>query len=628
MKLYKSLAPSLRAVTFSVATLFALTSAKASADSYFYLCQSTNSRAAKPVINPNTRVQGIIASSTTSCPKGNRLIKLADGTILKIPTDAAIKTIASDTASQKVAALSGVAGPIGPQGLKGDVGPAGATGAVGPVGPKGDTGPQGPAGAKGSTGPQGIPGPAATPGAKGDKGEAGINGRSVLSGAVDPSAANGSDGDFYINTTTRALFGPKFGGVWGASVSIVGPQGSVGPQGIQGVPGIAGATGPKGDKGDKGDTGPQGSVGPAGSTGPQGIAGLTGAKGDTGAQGPKGDTGPAGGISTTTLACTDPVTVNGSTTGWAGCGPAGKSVELFCLTKGLPGRPATWSKTNIVSNTPIDEYDTISDRIRCSNVLVGSTVVACARCEGDVLPAIVEPSVFSYVIPGKYNWQVPKNAKSIMVEVVGAGGGGGSSDSGHGDGAGGGGGGYSSKFISNPTAGTMYSLIIGEGGIGGVGGGYGADGGFSQFSGPGLSQNGLKAYGGAGGATSDGGIRAGGKGGVPDQAGDTNIKGHDGEAFANVFPQGDGGVSGYVLSDLGTRCASYANKARCLEGFQDNNPGDNQHLSGADYIGHPLTQGDSNGSDGYAPGNGGSPSRGGRLSGKGGAGGVIITVGY
>jgi hypothetical protein len=43
----------------------------------------------------------------------------------------------------------------------------------------------------------------------------------VLSGSSDPSDLNdGEDGDFYINTTTRVMFGPKASGEWPAGVPI------------------------------------------------------------------------------------------------------------------------------------------------------------------------------------------------------------------------------------------------------------------------------------------------------------------------------------------------------------------------------------------------------------------------
>tara|TARA_R110000868_G_scaffold5681_6_gene33623 strand:- start:19048 stop:19782 length:735 start_codon:yes stop_codon:yes gene_type:complete len=53
----------------------------------------------------------------------------------------------------------------------------------------------------------------------------------VLNGIADPTVNDGRDGDFYINTTTWEIFGPKAAGVWPVGVSLIGPQG---PQGIQG----------------------------------------------------------------------------------------------------------------------------------------------------------------------------------------------------------------------------------------------------------------------------------------------------------------------------------------------------------------------------------------------------------
>ena len=101
---------------------------------------------------------------------------------------------------------------VGPQGPKGDPGPAGPQGIQGEPGPAGDTGPQGPAG------PQGL---------KGDRGEAGG----------------------------------------------IGPQGEQGPAGPAGP---QGETGPQGPKGDTGDTGPQGERGETGPAGPQGLQGPAG----------------------------------------------------------------------------------------------------------------------------------------------------------------------------------------------------------------------------------------------------------------------------------------------------------------------------------------------------------------
>jgi len=74
-------------------------------------------------------------------------------------------------------------------------------------------GPQGPAGA---TGPQGPAGPAGADGADG------ADGATVLNGSIDPTT-EGVDGDFYINTSNNTIFGPKTGGSWGSSTSLVGP---------------------------------------------------------------------------------------------------------------------------------------------------------------------------------------------------------------------------------------------------------------------------------------------------------------------------------------------------------------------------------------------------------------------
>ena len=87
-------------------------------------------------------------------------------------------------------------------------------------------------------------------------------GNQILHGTADPTT-EGSDGDFYINTTTCQLFGPKVG-TWPAGVDL------------KGTDGATGATGPQG---------PQGIQGPQGDPGPQGVAGHDGADGQDGADG-------------------------------------------------------------------------------------------------------------------------------------------------------------------------------------------------------------------------------------------------------------------------------------------------------------------------------------------------------
>jgi hypothetical protein len=103
----------------------------------------------------------------------------------------------------------------------------------------------------------------------------------------------GINGDFYIDTRSLLISGPKANGKWPASRSL---QGANGVNGIDGKNGtatknvtttstVAGPVGPQGERGDKGMDG---------STGANGVAGIDGLSGATGAQGPAGATGPAG----------------------------------------------------------------------------------------------------------------------------------------------------------------------------------------------------------------------------------------------------------------------------------------------------------------------------------------------
>jgi hypothetical protein len=141
-------------------------------------------------------------------------------------------------------------GDQGVQGVIGPTGPIGATGPTGPIGPTGPTGPTGPIGPTGATGPAntltvgtvttGAPGSAASAtitgtapnqtinfviprgdvgatgatGATGPTGPAGADAINLLSGTVDPTGSTGVDGDFYVNTATGSLFGPKAGTSW------------------------------------------------------------------------------------------------------------------------------------------------------------------------------------------------------------------------------------------------------------------------------------------------------------------------------------------------------------------------------------------------------------------------------
>jgi len=167
----------------------------------------------------------------------------------------------------------GLTGPAGPQG---PVGSTGATGPQGPIGLTGATGLQGPVGLTGPEGPQGIQGPT------GPNGVSGTDGKTVLNGTINPTT-QGVDGDFYINTSSNTLFGPKANGSWPSGVSLVGPQG---PAGSQGVAGTSGAQGPAGSAGAQGPAGPSGA---AGTSGVDGKTVLNGSSNPTSSTGVNGD---------------------------------------------------------------------------------------------------------------------------------------------------------------------------------------------------------------------------------------------------------------------------------------------------------------------------------------------------
>jgi hypothetical protein len=75
-------------------------------------------------------------------------------------------------------------------------------------------------------GPQGAPGGGGPPGA---------DGRTVLNGNSPPDSSTGANGDFYIDTLSDELYGPKASGLWPSGVPLIGPQGIEGPEGPLGV---------------------------------------------------------------------------------------------------------------------------------------------------------------------------------------------------------------------------------------------------------------------------------------------------------------------------------------------------------------------------------------------------------
>jgi hypothetical protein len=139
-------------------------------------------------------------------------------------------------------------GPTGPDGSQG---PAGETGPEGPIGPAGDDG---------STIHAGEGTPESEVGEIGDyyldletgtlygpkseqdgwsqsinlTGPAGADGSQIYAGDGTPDESFGETGDFYLDTESYNLYGPKSEEGWGTPLNLRGPEG---PQGEQGEPG-------------------------------------------------------------------------------------------------------------------------------------------------------------------------------------------------------------------------------------------------------------------------------------------------------------------------------------------------------------------------------------------------------
>jgi len=129
----------------------------------------------------------------------------------------------------------------------------------------------------------------------------------ILNGKGAPQIKLGIDGDFYIDTRSLQIYGPKKSGKWPLPQSLQGPVGASGVDGKNGSEGktiatastVAGPVGAQGEKGEKGDKGEPGSAGANGSAGPAGPTGATGPQGPSGgggggSQGPAGATGATG----------------------------------------------------------------------------------------------------------------------------------------------------------------------------------------------------------------------------------------------------------------------------------------------------------------------------------------------
>jgi collagen type VII alpha len=242
-----------------------------------------------------------------------------------------IVTTSIDGSGHLLITYSDNATPVDVGQVKGDKGDTGATGATGPQGPIGETGPAGPTGPKGDTGDVGPQG------ATGATGPAGADGKTVLNGTTAPSNGLGNNGDFYINTSTNTLFGPKASGAWpGAGVSLVGP---------------AGATGPKGDTG---------ATGPAGTNGTNGNIVAVQDEGSQIAAAPTALNFTGAGVTATHNSGTVTVNIPG---GGASSGPTIYTFRIDYDTASTPiistitGLPAGWSVSNINTSSGTNSFE-------------------------------------------------------------------------------------------------------------------------------------------------------------------------------------------------------------------------------------------------------------------------------
>ena len=124
----------------------------------------------------------------------------------------------------------------------------------------------------------------------------------IRNGKGAPKSSLGIDGDFYIDTRSLVLYGPKKKGKWPAPRNLQGPAGATGSSGSDGKSGSDGRTittasttsGPQGTAGAQGAPGLPGTKGEVGASGAPGANGLPGANGAQGPQGAQGQQGIPG----------------------------------------------------------------------------------------------------------------------------------------------------------------------------------------------------------------------------------------------------------------------------------------------------------------------------------------------
>ena len=197
----------------------------------------------------------------------------------------------------------------------------------------------------------------------------------LLSGTGAPNDSFGSDGDFYIDTDTYTIYGPKSGGAWDAGTSLVGPQG------IQGI------------QGDTGDTGLQG---PQGVQGPQGNSILTG----NGA--PSSGTGSNGDLY---VDLTNGVIYGAKTAGsWPG---SGTSLVGPTGATGSAGPTGSGSTHNIYVYNVVIDYSADNTGASSANTAIQNAIDAANAAGGGIV----------YIPRGTYKMTAPGSASSGCIQL-------------------------------------------------------------------------------------------------------------------------------------------------------------------------------------------------------------------
>lgn len=184
----------------------------------------------------------------------------------------------------------------------------------------------------------------------------------VLNGKGVPITSLGINGDFYIDTRSLLIYGPKAKGKWPLPQNLQGPIGATGVAGVTGSDGkngsdaksgtnnanSVGSVGPQGERGLTGAPGPAGPAGTAGSSGSgggtpgaTGAAGATGATGASGAAGSIGPSGPTGSTGATGLTGTTGASGDAGSAGSAGTSGISKAIAASFSIGDISGNAGT-----------------------------------------------------------------------------------------------------------------------------------------------------------------------------------------------------------------------------------------------------------------------------------------------